>query len=301
MAINTNIGCFERLEQVKVLRISDFPPKVEPKMALMCEPTYFEVKDAKNPFMEGNLGAVDTVKAREQWQALKQTFEKCGLQVKVLPAIAGLEDMVFAANQVLPGIRDGQPFVVLSEMTHESRRREVPFYRQWFANAGYRILELPGIDHPRFEGQGDVIWHPGREVLWAGFGSRTEERVPQLLCDLLKVAVMKVHLAGSKFYHLDTAFCVLDETTVMLHSPAISPVSMELIRYFFPNVIDVSEADANNFACNALAFERNVILQKGSADTCEQLKKAGFTPVEVDTSEFMKSGGSVFCLKMMIF
>ena len=30
-------------------------------------------------------------------------------------------------------------------------------------------------------------------------------------------------------------------------------------------------------------------------------RRAGFTPIEVDTSEFMKSGGSVFCLKVMIY
>jgi N-dimethylarginine dimethylaminohydrolase len=40
-----------------------------------------------------------------------------------------------------------------------------------------------------------------------------------------------------------------------------------------------------------------VLIQKGSADTVDALKQRGLDVFEVETSEFMKSGGSVFCLK----
>ena len=41
------------------------------------------------------------------------------------------------------------------------------------------------------------------------------------------------------------------------------------------------------------------IIQKGNTKTIDILHQAGFKIYEVDTSEFMKSGGSVFCMKMM--
>ena len=39
----------------------------------------------------------------------------------------------------------------------------------------------------------------------------------------------------------------------------------------------------------------------GANEANAKLRSAGFNVVEVDTSEFMKSGGSVFCLKMMVY
>jgi hypothetical protein len=98
------------------------PARVEPTEMLMCEPTHFTVLDAKNPFMVNNVGACDTALAQKQWAEVRATYERLGYTVHALPGAAGLEDMVFSANQVLPGIRpDGARYVILSNMVHESR------------------------------------------------------------------------------------------------------------------------------------------------------------------------------------
>ena len=44
---------------------------------------------------------------------------------------------------------------------------------------------------------------------------------------------------------------------------------------------------------------KTAILQHGSTVTVDVLDKEGYNVIEIDTSEFMKSGGSVFCMKMM--
>jgi N-dimethylarginine dimethylaminohydrolase len=283
--------------------LSQIPTRPEPNAVLMCEPTFFEVKDTKNPFMAANVGATVQSLAAEQWEQLKRTFENLGHPVKVIQAAPEVEDMVFAANQVLPGIDDeGKPLVVLSEMLHESRRREVPFYSQWFEEQGYRVVRLCGDqDPPRFEGQGDAIWHPGRRLLWIGYGFRTQKEAHEHIAKHLRAAHVSLQLVDPQFYHLDTAFCPLDENTVMYYPPAFTDEGVEQINTYFENTIAVGEQDAHNFACNAVALGKNVILQQGSTEVCEKLRAAGFIPVEVDTSEFMKSGGSVFCLKMMIY
>jgi N-dimethylarginine dimethylaminohydrolase len=42
----------------------------------------------------------------------------------------------------------------------------------------------------------------------------------------------------------------------------------------------------------------DIVIQKGSNKLTQRLRQSGFTLHEVETSEFMKAGGSVFCMKM---
>lgn len=282
------------------LNLEAIPARPEPTAILMCAPTHFQIIDCKNPFMQGQANLCDVELAKRQWQELKKTFEKLGRVVHELPAQAGLEDMVFSANQVLPGTTvDGTHFVVVSNMVHESRQREVPHYEQWFSRHGYRILRLS--DRVRFEGQGDAIWHPSKQILWGGYGHRSQRAAYEEIALQLDVPVLLLELVNDKFYHLDTAFCAIDSQSVLIYPKAFSAQGLELIHRMFATVIEICDADADNFAGNALALGRNVVLQAGSAQTCRDLRASGFTPIEVDTSEFMKSGGSVFCLKMMVY
>ncbi len=300
-----NARSYKTLAQSRHIRLHELNRRVEPANALMCEPIHFEVRDTKNAFMQGNVGAVDHQLAQQQWHALKATFERCGYPVHTVEPIAGLEDMVFAANQVLPGVDSAaQPYVVAGQMAFPSRQREVPYYLSWFARNGYKILTLPEVDGniPIFEGQGDAIWHPSRELLWIAYGNRTQESACDVVAALLQVPVFKLKLATKTFYHLDTAFSALDEETVMIYPSAFESEGLELIHHFFARVIELTEHDANNFAGNAVALrDKKVILQKGSTDACRQLRQAGFEPIELDSSEFMKSGGSFFCIKMLVY
>lgn len=298
------------IEEVKTVAdcsIADFPKRMEPGNVLMCPPTYFTVESVQNPFMDGKVGTVDQALAQKQWHDLKDVYTKLGCEVKTVEPVEGLEDMVFAANQVLPGIdENGHPFVLLGEMRHEKRRLEVPWYRQWFLANGYKVLTIAdGLEAnapvPRFEAQGDAIWHPSRKLLWGGYGSRTDKDAYPVISKLLNVPVILLNLNDPRFYHLDTCFCAINEDSVMIFEGAFDHAGLELIKHFFKNVISVSEQEALNFALNAVPINGNVILQKGSAKIIADLKSHGFTPIEVDTSEFMKSGGSVFCMKMMVY
>jgi len=292
--------CVRTVDEASDLRLADLPDRREMDALLMCEPTYFEVRDEKNPFMAGNVGSVNRKEAYRQWQALKRRFEELNFPIDVLPGEPELEDMVFAANQVLVGEdADGQRYVVPARMRHRSRQNEVPYYRRWFAAHGYRILELPEDEGGPvyFEGHGDAIWHPGKRLIWGGWGQRSELRAHVLLAELLDLPVIALNLPNPKFYHLDTAFCPLDVESAAVFPGAFDQAGMALIRRYFGNLIEVSESEAFNFACNALALGRKVIIERGSKEVCRRLRELRFEPCEVETGEFMKSGGSVFCLK----
>jgi N-dimethylarginine dimethylaminohydrolase len=66
---------------------------------LLCPPNYFDVVDQKNPYMSIE-SAVDRVKARSQWENLCRVLQQSGCEVEIIDPVEGLEDMVFAANQV---------------------------------------------------------------------------------------------------------------------------------------------------------------------------------------------------------
>jgi len=56
-----------------------------------------------------------------------------------------------------------------------------------------------------------------------------------------------------------------------------------------------------HFACNACSIAGTVIIEQSAVRTIQELRDRGFTVVPVDTSEFLKSGGSVYCMKQYLF
>ncbi len=269
----------------------------------MASPEFYEVRDVKNEFMRANVGTVDRAKATAQWEALRRTFEICGVKTEIVPSLPGCEDMVFTANPSFNGRSlNGEHICVPSRMAFASRRPEAAAHRDWFADHGYAIKDLPESIE-RFEGGGDALWHPGRALIWAGAGPRTDRRAHDALATLFDVPVISLELIDPRFYHLDTCFCALSEQSVLIYPNAFTEEGLGVIRESFSDVIKVDENEATQYlACNAAAFHGSVvIIQAGAARTVRELEHRGFTVREVDTSEFLKSGGSVFCMKAALY
>ena len=103
--------------------------------------------------------------------------------------------------------------------------------------------------------------------------------------------------------HLDTCFCVLSDEAALYFPDAFDAEGRALLASMFPRLIEVCEEEATrSLACNAHAVDgKTVILQRGAVDTVARLRAEGFCAIEVETDEFLKSGASVFCMKMMIY
>ena len=272
-----------------------------PSKVLMTTPDHFQVRYVINPHMRGNIGDVNTDAAREQWDSLRAVYEAIGIEVSVIEGTRGLPDMVFCANQTLPyrtpGGTDG---IVASRMHAPERRDEVAHFVQFFTSLGYERTILPG-KASAFEGCGDAIWHPSRYLLYGGYGFRTDEAAYAHISDKLDVPILLIGLDDPDFYHLDTCLCMLDPSTCMIYPGAFDDDGLDLIDFAFETVIEVPESEARNcFAVNAhCPDERHVIIPEGCDETVDKLSEYGFLAIEVDTSEFIKSGGSVFCMKQM--
>jgi N-dimethylarginine dimethylaminohydrolase len=211
--------------------------------------------------------------------------------------------MVFCANPIFAGLdSEGRRTCVLSQMRFESRQAEVSAHADWFRRRAYRVIP---IDAPGciFEGSGDALWHPGRRLIWGGYGHRTSQEIYPKLSEIFDAPVMLLDLPAETFYHLDTCLALVNEQTALVHPPALTAAGMDLVRSLIPVVIEVDEQEATQaMACNGAAFlGKYVVMQSGAPRTARQLRDRGFQIIEVDTSEYMKSGGSVFCMKMCLF
>jgi N-dimethylarginine dimethylaminohydrolase len=277
---------------------AELPAMEYPIGVLVVPPTYFDVIDVKNPFMAGKAGSVDRDAAMRQFESLCAAFERAGLKTERLDALPGCEDMVFVANTALLGVdADGSKTCVPGRMTFESRRAEVAPIVEWSKRRGYRIAQAGDSSLP-FEGGGDALWHPGRRLLWGGYGWRSDPRVYPALAEVLGTPVIMLPLTSSTYYHLDTCFCPIDERTALVHPIAIAEEGMQLVRRAFQRVIEVDAREAECFACNAAAFfGRVVVIDRRASVTAGRLRDLAYDVIEVDTGEFLKSGGSVYCMK----
>lgn len=282
--------------------VSDLPKMPAPSKVLMVEPTYFDVEYVINPHMKGQIGDVDKMQAQNEWDHLVEGFKELAMDVKILEGKEGLPDMVFCANQSLPFIdQTGNKKVVMGIMKTEQRKPEVDAIEEWFKKQNYEILQLDQKEVKSFEGMGDAIWHSKRELLWGGYGFRTSLNAYEQVSEVLDVPVVALQLIDESFYHLDTCICMLNESTVMIYPEAFTTEGLEIIHKLFDTVITATQYEAEELlAVNAVCPDgKNVLIQQGCTDVNKKLRDAGFSVHEFSTYEFLKSGGSVFCMKLL--
>lgn len=285
--------------------LSDLPSLPRPDRVVLTTPTHFDVEYVINPHMRENVGTVNKEAAFQQWKAIRAVYTALDVQPVVVNGQQGLPDMVFCANQTLPFYHPKTETrgVVLSHMHAEERAGEVPYYADFFEGQGYSVEELPEDLDADFEGMGDAIWHPGRFLLWGGYGFRTNPAAYETVSELLDVPTIALRLTDPDYYHLDTCFCPLDADHVLIAPAAFDDAGRSLIEDLFETIIEAPDGEARDqFACNAHCPDgRHVLIQEGCEQTVERLRTEDFVPVELDTSEFLKAGGSVFCMKQMIW
>lgn len=282
----------------------DLPTMPLPTDVLMVRPLHYSVDYVINPHMADQVGNVDTIEAQGEWDMIRGLFDQIGINVRLMEDQDGLPDMVFCANQSLPYIdTKGNRHAIMSIMHADQRKREVPYIEQWYRQNGYEAHYLDEETIDDFEGCGDAIWHTGRRLLWGGYGYRSSLDAYESISELFNLPVVALELVDESFYHLDTCFCVLDQKNVLIYPGAFTEEGLKLINMLFENVIEASQYEAEElFACNACCPDgRNVIIQQGCTDANKNLRDAGFSVHEVSTYEFLKSGGSVFCMKQMVW
>jgi len=258
---------------------------------LMCAPTHFRIAYEINPWMH-RANQVDGSRAAEQWERLHACLDGLGVSIELVEQGEAVPDMTFAANA---GIVTGRRFIP-ANFRFPERQPEAALFSAWFAGRGYEVAPIHEPHH--WEGEGDVL--PADDAVFAGYRFRTEERALDHLDTLLGTEVVRLELADGRFYHLDTCFCPLGAGRLLWYPPAFPPESRAEVERRFPRAVAVPEVDALRFACNALPVGDAVVLNAGCSVTEAAIASMGLRAVPTPTDEFIKAGGSVKCLVLML-
>ena len=264
------------------------------------EPTHFRVDYAINPFMDPAVQP-DAGLALEQWQTMVATLRGLGARVDVVAQREDAPDMVYAMNLGLGLVRPGggaardERHVVMSHMRYPQRRMETGTAQAWFADQGYATSYVGREGVGAHLEAGDAFAFG--DALVVGYGPRTEELALKHLAIDLGIRVRGLRLTHPGMYHLDLAFCPLDERRAIVCPAALDDASARALMELVPEPLVLTEEEAlTSFAANSVVVGRTVVMPACPPRVRAQLEAWGFEVVLVDVSEFHKGGGSIRCL-----
>ena len=279
---------------------------------LLIEPSTFKVlpiQDKQNPYIDIDH-VFDRTKVAAQHKALMAAIKKdTGIVYQLPTTKVPLPDIVFVANGGLSLPRLPKPLVLLPHMKWPQRKAELPFLREMFRTLG--IATIPFPTQEPFEGQAELKWFDGGRKAVGAYGFRSTHQAFRDLEVLFKKLytdppqILVLPLKSADYYHLDVAMLeyghdhrVVDKCIV--HRGAFSPDSIKKLKAFLgaDNVTVIETTDS--FCLNAFVDGGNLITHKITDPNAKAVleRKTGRRVIEVDTSEFEKSGGSVRCMTL---
>ena len=280
----------------------DFAPPGPVTGVLVGPPTHFDITDVRNAHMEGQIGNVNREKALQQWGQLCRSIENLGLEVHEIDSPPEQVDAVFTANPSLcTSDREGLPRAIIGRMNHPNRVPESDRHHHVYEQLGIRCDFLPA-EITSWEGNGDSLRDLKRALLWCGLGPRSELAGHEAAGNLLNLDLALLELPNPDFYHLDTALALLTESTAAFVREAFTPEGLQLLEAAFENLIEVDPIEARSrLAGNMWCPDgSHVFITSRTPETCARLTSEGFQVIELETGEFLKSGGSVFCMRQEI-
>jgi len=270
---------------------------------LMCPPTYFSIDYEINPWMDKS-NIVDKINAQKQWENLASAYESLEVKVRTIEPIEKLPDMVFTANAGLVTPASPCPSgrraagedkkIILANFRYPERKPESNYFEKWFAAEGYEVIKIDSNAY--FEGQGEALWLGNRLVV--GYGFRANLAGHRELRKYLGKRLVSVKIVDPRFYHLDTCFLPLNGTTAAIYPAAFDTDSLKKLTKLIPNLIEVSKEDALNFACNSVAVGKKLVMPAGARELPKKIQDLGYEVIQLDISEFKKSGGGIRCLTL---
>jgi N-dimethylarginine dimethylaminohydrolase len=265
------------------------------KRYVMVEPTHFRVEYTINPFMDV-ADQPDAALAMTQWRELVAVIERLGGTVQALPQRPDAPDMVYAMNLGLGVVRpDGGDHVVMSHMRYPQRRMETSSAQPWFAEAGFTTSYVGRDGVGAHLEAGDAFAFGGALVV--GYGPRTEELALKHLALELGIRVRGFRITHPGMYHLDLAFCPLDEGRAMVCPAAFDDASAAALLELVPEALVLTEEEAlTTFCANSIVIGKTIVMPACPDRVRAQLEEWGFEIVLVEVSEFHKGGGSIRCL-----
>jgi len=253
----------------------------------------------------------------EQLNNLRFIFMELGIDVVVLPAKEGLDDLVFEADSYIPlQIQDPetgviQDIIILSKFAHADRQKEVEHHRQYLEKhwPNAKFIEAPF----NLEGTGDHVYDNFRGVIWAGSppcekagdiaAGRTDPRAHKWLQDVTGIPVIGLEMV-EPFFHVDTALAPLPSGHMVVYPNGFSAESYDLFKQrafrdygLDPDkyLIEADAEDAQKYACNLQCFGEDIVMPECSQELQDRLHNIGYNVHTTPMDNLIASGGGVHC------
>ncbi|KMY54163.1 hypothetical protein AC623_09640 [Bacillus sp. FJAT-27231] len=259
------------------------------RKVLLCQPQYMAIKEIINEtqeqFKEENIQVKRALKQHRQFSRLLQQH---GIEVMELPPHPAYPEQVFTRDI---GFTIGDQ-VFIAGMASGIRRGEEEILKNWLDQEHSSYCQLT---EGTIEG-GDVIVNG--HTIYIGISSRTDEKtVKELQTQLPDYEIIPIPF-NEKYLHLDCVFNILSPNEALIFPKALNDRERKLLGERF-RLIEVSEEEQFSLGTNVLSIGgKKVFSLPINKEVNEQLTKRGYTVIEVDITEIIKSGGSFRCCTM---
>ncbi|MFB4210814.1 dimethylarginine dimethylaminohydrolase family protein [Shouchella sp. JSM 1781072] len=258
---------------------------------IVCEPTYMTIKEPINEtqrkYMKENI---DKELASSQHRTLIETMRAEGVNVRMLPPQASFPEQVF--------MRDSgftiENVLYVARMESEIRQGE----EKELANF-LKAIDRPfqPIQEGTIEG-GDVI--VTEDVIYVGASGRTSSNSLSMLEQNHGSKQFQWVPFDHKYLHLDCVFQPISKHEALVYPEAIDSEAYQLLSERY-DCIEVSKEEQFNLSVNVLSIgEKRILALPQNKKTNQALRDRGYTIIEVDFSEIIKSGGSFRCVTLPI-
>jgi N-dimethylarginine dimethylaminohydrolase len=256
---------------------------------LVSDAAHFRVEFEINPYMSTSVQP-DRDAVIAEHTAIVEAHRAAGRQVDYLPSRPECPDMVYTANAALVRGRT----VVLGNPVPQ-RRPEIRYYRDWLERHGLTVLDAPYL----FSGQGDAL--PCGNLLLAGYGWRTDQRMHGFLSRTLGYDVVPLHTVSRRWYDIDLAIGVIDNPHTLAYCPDVfDEPSRRRIRGLGLDLVEVTLAETERFALNLVSDGKTVTMTQGAPRLAAALRERGLEVIELKTTELEKGGGGIRCTALTL-
>ena len=269
---------------------------------LMSPPDHFEVAYSINPWMDPTQWQLDAKRlardASQGWELLRATYEQLGAKVFIKPPVKGCPDLVFTANCAV--VLDGK--AILARYLRAERMGEEEHGQKMFEQLRSRGVIDSVHRTPEgvyFEGAGDAIFDPDRRIMWTGYGQRSCRAARETVQQVFGIPTMALELVDPRYYHLDTALCLLSGGDAIYHPGAFSDEGRAQLKAVIGDkLIEAPAEDAGALAVNGVCVGRDVVMCACSARLRAELEARGYRVHVVPLGSFNRSGGAAWCLTL---
>ncbi|ERH59084.1 MULTISPECIES: dimethylarginine dimethylaminohydrolase family protein [Bacillus amyloliquefaciens group] len=253
---------------------------------ILCRPEHMAIKDIINGtqkhFKQENINIPVALKQHSEFIDILRSHQ---IEVVLLPADSALPEQVFTRDI---GFVLGET-AFISNMAASVRQGEETVFQGLLDN---KKIPYTRLKKANIEG-GDILIADG--TVYAGLSKRTDKAAVRELQEALpEMTVVPIPLKED-FLHLDCVFNMISETEALYCKNGLRQKEIDLLTERF-EMIEVPEEEQFTLGPNILSIGNQTIISLPQhRHTNRELRKRGYTVIETEFSEIIKSGGSFRC------